>query len=183
MSGGYFDYQQYRIGEIADSIEREIERATAPRPDKVKDIEVAVYFHNSNIPSRREYSRELYDTFERAVKELKASLRLKLQGKTKTTPDGLRERTYEVQSLYSIQNDRVTIKEYINEHYPLDEDGYEQYYPDYTPETLEIFRTAVRKLREAEIYAQRIDWLLCGDDREDTLKQRLQEELQQLEQN
>lgn len=36
MSGGYFDYRQYHIGEIADSIEREIESATGPRPPLVE---------------------------------------------------------------------------------------------------------------------------------------------------
>lgn len=31
MSGGHFDYQQYHIEDIADSIEREIEEATKPK--------------------------------------------------------------------------------------------------------------------------------------------------------
>lgn len=35
MSGGHFDYQQYHIEDIADSIEREIEKATKPKPPKI----------------------------------------------------------------------------------------------------------------------------------------------------
>ncbi len=35
MSGGHFDYQQYHIEDIANSIEREIEEATKPKPPKV----------------------------------------------------------------------------------------------------------------------------------------------------
>ena len=36
-------------------------------------------------------------------------------------------------------------------------------------------------LRKAAIYAQRIDWLLSGDDDEKSLKERLEEELKELE--
>lgn len=34
MSGGHFDYQQYTLREIADTIERDIARAMAPKPPK-----------------------------------------------------------------------------------------------------------------------------------------------------
>lgn len=47
----------------------------------------------------------------------------------------------------------------------------------YSLETLNEFKVAARKLREAAIYAQRIDWLLSGDDGEDTFHQRLIEDL------
>ena len=35
MSGGYFDYQQYYIDDIANSIEEEIEEAAKPKPPLV----------------------------------------------------------------------------------------------------------------------------------------------------
>ena len=38
----------------------------------------------------------------------------------------------------------------------------------YSDETISEFRTAVRLLKRAEIYAHRIDWLVSGDDGEDT---------------
>lgn len=59
------------------------------------------------------------------------------------------------------------------------EDG--EYYPEYTEETIQIFKDAVKLLRKAAIYANRIDWLLSGDDGEDSLKERLEEELKELE--
>ena len=50
--------------------------------------------------------------------------------------------------------------------------------PDYSEETLEQFRIAVAKLREAYVYVQRIDYLLCGDDGEDTFHKRLKKDLE-----
>ena len=43
----------------------------------------------------------------------------------------------------------------------------------YTDETISEFRTALRLLRRAQIYAQRIDWLVSCDDGEDTFRKRL----------
>ena len=43
--------------------------------------------------------------------------------------------------------------------------------------TIEEFRKAVTYLRIAETYAQRIDWLLAGDDSERTFHKRLKADL------
>ena len=48
---------------------------------------------------------------------------------------------------------------------------------DYSAETIAEFKAAVDLIRRAQIYAQRIDWLLSGDDGEDQFHQRLREEL------
>ena len=37
MSGGYFDYQEYVLGDIARSIEHDIARALQPKPVKVHE--------------------------------------------------------------------------------------------------------------------------------------------------
>ena len=47
---------------------------------------------------------------------------------------------------------------------------------EFTPETLDELREGVRVLRLAATYAHRIDWLLSGDDGEDTFHKRLKEE-------
>jgi len=47
----------------------------------------------------------------------------------------------------------------------------------YTAETIAVFEKAVKALRVAKIYAQRIDWLLSCDDGEKQFHQRLNEEL------
>ena len=43
MSGGHFDYQQYHIEDIANSIEKEIEEATKPKPPLVWREGVSVF--------------------------------------------------------------------------------------------------------------------------------------------
>lgn len=109
MSGGRFDYDQYRIGRIADEIEDVI------RKNKV----------------------------EKAKDEL--------------------------------------------ERWDYDEDGnvYEdsRYYYDFGYDTIERFKEAIKVLRKAAVYAQRVDWLLSGDDDEEWFHKRLEEELKKLEED
>ena len=47
-------------------------------------------------------------------------------------------------------------------------------------EILEEFKNAYEILRKAEIYAQRIDWYLAGDDGEDSFLKRLKSDLELL---
>lgn len=90
MSGGRFDYLQYRIAEIADAIEQEI-----------------------------------------------------------------------------LDNDKKPEKEWEHSN-------------NFSRETLDEFYNGVNLLRLAQVYAQRIDWLLSGDDGEKTFHERLKEDLQNL---
>jgi len=62
------------------------------------------------------------------------------------------------------------------EKYPEDLNHYK--YPD---DVIEEFKKGVEILRKAQIYAQRIDWLVSGDDGEDSFRERLQQELDALE--
>ena len=105
MSGGHFDYKQFEIEQIIDSIERIIENN-----------------------GRKKTDEELKDEFWHG-------------------PDWY-------------------------ERYP--EDLYHYKYPD---EVIEKFKEGVDALRKAAIYAQRIDWLLSGDDGEESFLERLKEEL------
>lgn len=100
MSGGHFDYYQYRIREIAESIQEELDRQGQAIP---KDN---LYYGDIN------QEQKFYDT--------------------------------------------------------------------YPPEIQEKFREAVRVLKTAYVYAQRIDWFLSGDDSEESFLKRLKEELNQL---
>ena len=50
----------------------------------------------------------------------------------------------------------------------------------YSPETIAEFEKAMKVLKLAYVYAQRIDWLLSGDDGEDSFHRRLQAQLQEL---
>ena len=107
MSGGHFDYNQYKIGYIADEIEKIIAKN-----------------------GREKTKEELKDTY----------------------------------------HDAEWFKRYP-------EDLYQYKYPD---EIIVKFQEAVITLRKAEIYAQRIDWLLSNDDGEETFLRRLEKELNDL---
>lgn len=50
----------------------------------------------------------------------------------------------------------------------------------YSPETIARFRDAIEALKAAQIFAQRVDWLVSCDDGEDNFHQRLNDELGQL---
>jgi hypothetical protein len=62
------------------------------------------------------------------------------------------------------------------EKYP--EDLYHYKYPD---DIIEEFKKGLRYLNLAAIYTQRIDWLLAGDDGEDSFRERLKKELDKFE--
>ncbi len=50
----------------------------------------------------------------------------------------------------------------------------------YSPETIEEFKKGLFLLRQAYVYAQRIDWLVSGDDGENSFHRRLKFELEKL---
>jgi hypothetical protein len=108
MSGGHFEYQQYRINDIIESIEAQIDRSGRA---KTKE----------ELREWGGYDPEYYEKY----------------------PD-------------------------------------EKFYHDYPAEVIIEFKIGVKKLKEAYIYAQRIDWLLSGDDGEESFLERLKEELNKL---
>ena len=59
---------------------------------------------------------------------------------------------------------------------PPDKDSYEHCYV-YTPETIAKFAQARDALMVAAKMAQRVDWLLSGDDGEETFHKRWKEEI------
>lgn len=108
MSGGHFDYNQNRIGYIAESIETLIE-------------------NNGRAKTAEELKDEVwrgYDWYEK---------------------------------------------------YP--EDKFHYRYPDHV---IEEFKKGVEILKQAQVYAQRIDWLVSGDDGEESFIKRLKSDLEKL---
>ena len=108
MSGGAFDYNQYKIGYIADQIDEVIVK----------------------------------NGLEKTPEELK--------------------------------NNWIDPEWY--EKYP--EDKFHYKYPD---EVIEKMKESVKALKIAQEYAQRVDWLLSGDDGEESFLSRLEENLKKIE--
>jgi hypothetical protein len=109
MSGGAFDYNQYKIGYIADQIDEVI-----------------------------------------------------VKNGVEKTPEELKNESWRDDSWY--------------DKYP--EDLFHYKYPD---EVIEKMKEAVRVLKIAQEYAQRVDWLLSGDDSEESFLSRLEENLKKIE--
>jgi len=108
MSGGAFDYNQYKIGYIADQIDEVIVK----------------------------------NGIEKTSQELK-------------------DESWRDPEWY--------------EKYP--EDKFHYKYPD---EVIEKMKEAVKALHIAQEYAQRVDWLLSGDDGEESFLSRLEENLKKI---
>ena len=152
MSGGYFDYQEYVIGDIARSIEHDIARALQPKPVKVHEdywtIEERDQPHSYH--SYRGYL--MFATYKEAESFM-----------TGTSNDE------QIPVLYSIRH-------CIYDHYPNDADVLEL-----SDSTVETLKEAYKQIRIAEIYATRVDRMMSGDDGEDTFHERLKDELETFE--
>ena len=54
---------------------------------------------------------------------------------------------------------------------------------DFSKETLIEFQAGIELMKKAAIYAQRIDWLVSGDDSEESFHARLKRDLKAIEDN
>jgi hypothetical protein len=57
------------------------------------------------------------------------------------------------------------------------EDEFHYKYPD---DIIEKFKEAIKYLKLAKIYTHRIDWLVSGDDGEQSFRERLEEDLEKI---
>ena len=90
----------------------------------------------------------------------------------------------EIEQLIRKNGKEKTKEEMIDEGW-RDPDWYEKYPEDkfhykYPDEVIEEFKKGLEILRQAEVYAQRIDWLVSGDDGEESFLERLKEDLNNL---
>ena len=67
-----------------------------------------------------------------------------------------------------------------NHWYASSFDDSDRTYPTYERKTIDIMKRAVYVLQMAYIYAKRIDWMLSGDDSEESWVKRLEEDLKDL---
>ena len=170
MSGGHFDYYQYHINDIADKLERNL-----------ADIE---YAKSIGTVKKKEVYAHLLDT----------------QSGKKSWPNWLLESCYRYNSVDDVKKSlnkwcdfhEKDGKIYFNDGHICYEvviyEGESEQWADSKwhleiedPEVVEEFKKGLKILKTAAIYAQRIDWLLSGDDGEESFKERLKEELDELE--
>lgn len=92
-----------------------------------------------------------------------------------------------IQSIVDNNGRKKTEQELKDEQWWVyNEPDYYKKYPDelyitkHSDEIIEKFKEAVNILRKAEVYAQRIDWYLSGDDGDETFIKRLKEDLEKL---
>ena len=174
MSGGHFDYKQWYINDIADEIESIISKETGPRPPAKKVKEHYAYRQYNNGSAG-------------LVSFLAANIeweRLRYLQRKDIAEVGDIEQTGAKKSFkaVSIYGEKYVVSEDEEERY-FDESGEEVFYRDFKPETLARLRAAVGQLRRAAIFAQHIDWLLSGDDGEDSFLRRIDKELAALDSN
>lgn len=110
MSGGHFDYNQWQIDEIANSIEDYIYGHSL-------EEDIGYYIQDNEIENE--------------------------------------EKDYIIKNKHTLPN-RL----------------------EFSEETIEEFKKGLDILRKAYIYAQRIDWLLSGDDDEKSFHERLKEDFE-----
>jgi hypothetical protein len=83
------------------------------------------------------------------------------------------------------KNGRKKTRQELKDDHWHDDDWYKKYPEDlchykYPDEVIAKFKDAVNILNIAEVYAHRIDWLLSGDDGEESFLKRLDEDLNKL---
>lgn len=97
------------------------------------------------------------------------------QYKIRDIREEIEEILYKMGKEKSKEELRYFDKEYL-EKYPED-----RFHKQESEEVVKIFKDAVEILRKAEIYAHRIDWYLSSDDGEESLIERLKEDLDEIE--
>jgi len=87
-----------------------------------------------------------------------------------------------IQTTLDSQGEEISKKElysFCDEY--LEEHPEERYNYTYRKDIQEEFKKAVKILKQAEAYVNRIDWYLSGDDGEDSFISRLKEDLNEIE--
>lgn len=184
MSGGYFDRSTYAMREIAGTIERDIARALKPKPEKIQEDYWTIYEKDcfGSYHSYRTYMDfGCYDDAESFLLRDKTIVKAEqkyaerffnaddviFQSTTHNmsdTPDGV-----QIPVLYSIHH-------CYYDRYPYNADVLEL-----SDETINAMKEAYRQIRMAEIYAERVDWMMSGDDSEECFRERIKEDLAEFE--
>lgn len=184
MSGGYFYRSTYAMREIADTIERDIARALQPKPEKVHEDYWTIYEKDS-FGSYHSYKNFMsFVSYEDAESFL-------LLDKTIVTAeqkyvdrqffdDGVIFQSKKRYMSDTPDSDSIPVLYSIHhccyDRYPNEADVLEL-----SDETINAMKEAYRQIRIAEIYAERVDWMMSGDDSEECFRERIKEDLAEFE--
>lgn len=184
MSGGYFDYKQSQISEIANTLEFEIARALLPKPQKVHEDYWVIHEHNCKTGYHWYCNSQEFKTYKEAESFLlmqetivpsEHNYGISLINKDDKVFRSTKLIMSDTEDLEPIPW-LYTIHHCVYDHYPFDADVLEL-----NEETIETMKQAYLQIRKAFVYAQRVDWMLSGDDGEDTMQSRLKEELDEVQ--
>lgn len=170
MSGGHFGYYQYHISDITEHLERDIADIEYARDiGKVKKKEICG--HLLDMDGRKSYPTWFMDRISRCDDREQLIRSLKKSGDI-IEKDG---KIY-VENCNGPGLCEVVVYENESEAWA---DG-EWHFDVEDSSVLDDMKKGLMALKVAAIYAQRIDWLLSGDDGEESFKRRLKEELDAL---
>lgn len=187
MIGGHFDYNEHWIGEIANTIERDIATALLPKPAlrhyDYWAIDVVDTPHSKHLYVRG--CSYIFPTYEEALDCLKTRIRwIKDSNKQKY---GIGAIISDEDKVFESQTEFMA-EEYNGEKIPILYAIHHCVFDDYPSDnlllqdkTIEILKEGYRQLKIAEIYAKQIDMVMSSDTSEDTLQEYIQADLDNLE--
>ena len=184
MSGGYFDRNTYVMCEIADTIERDIVRALQPKPEKVYENYWTIYEKDSfgSYHSYKDYmSFASYEDAESFL--LRDTTIVKAEQKyvgRQFFGDGVIFQSTTRYMSDTSDTEQIPVL-YLIHHCYYDRYPDEADVLELSDETINVMKEAYRQIRIAEIYATRVDWMMSGDDSEESFRERVKEDLAEFE--
>lgn len=186
MSGGHFDYQQDRLNDIAKTIEADIARALKPKPAMIHEdywvIEKRETPHSYCLYPYYDITFPSYDEAEEFLTRHRnvAKADTKFANIHPVKGDDILFQSVDKFMTATHDGERIPILYSIHhavfDHYPDNAEVLEL-----TDRTIETMKEAYRRIRIAEIYAERIDLMMSGDDSEDTLQECIKADLEAFE--
>ena len=171
--------------EIADTIERDIARVLQLKPMKIHKDYWTIY-EKDNFGSYHSYGRE-YMTFS-TYKEAESFL---LRDKTIVkAEEKYSDQFFFVEGVIFQSTKRYMSDTSDGERVPVLYSIHHCYYDCYPDDadvlelsgkTINAMKEAYRQIRIAEIYATRVDWMMGGDDSEESFRERVKEDLEEFE--
>ena len=170
--------------EIADTIERDIARALQPKPEKVQEDYWTIYEKDcfGSYHSHKDFmSFGSYEDAESFLLRDKTIVKAEQKyANRRFFDDGVVYQSTKRYMSDTPDGDQIPVLYSIHhcyyDHYPYNADVLEL-----SNETIDAMKEAYRQIRIAEIYATRVDWMMSGDDSEESFRERIKEDLEEFE--